>query len=81
MPHLLKRQFNPPHVNTQWLGDITYIRNHHGWKYIATVLDLVSREIIGYALSQTPDAQLARQALIGAMKAQPPDTSKLYQYI
>jgi transposase InsO family protein len=81
MPHLLKRQFNPPHVNTHWVGDITYIRNHHGWIYLATVLDLVSREIIGYALSQTPDAQLARQALIGAMKAQQPDTSKLYQYI
>ena len=77
IPNLLKRQFNPSQVNTHWVGDITYIRNHHGWSYLATVLDLGSREIIGYALSQTPDAQLARQALIEAVKAQQPDTSRL----
>jgi putative transposase len=63
-PNELKRQFNPPQVNTHWVGDITYIRHHQGWSYLATVIDLGSREIVGYALSQTPDAQLARQALI-----------------
>jgi putative transposase len=77
IPNILKRQFNPSQVNTHWVGDITYVRNHHGWSYLATVLDLGSREIIGYALSQAPDAQLARQALIEAVKAQQPDTSRL----
>ncbi len=42
-----------------------------------TVLDLDSREIVGYALSQTPDARLARQALLNAIKMQAPDTLQL----
>jgi len=77
IPNRLNRQFNPSQVNTYWVGDITYIRNHGGWSYLATVLDLGSREIVGYALSQTPDAQLARQALINAIKMHRPDTNQL----
>ncbi|MGK0399817.1 MAG: putative transposase [Gammaproteobacteria bacterium] len=77
IPNELKRQFNPPQVNTHWVGDITYIRHHQGWGYLATELDLGSREIVGYALSQTPDAQLARQALIQAVKIQQSKTSQL----
>jgi putative transposase len=77
IPNELKRQFNPPQVNTHWVGDITYIRHHQGWSYLATVLDLGSREIVGYALSQTPGAQLARQALIQAVKIQQPKTIHL----
>jgi putative transposase len=73
----LKRQFNPPQVNTHWVGDITYIRHHQEWSYLATELDLSSREIVGYALSQTPDAQLARQALMHAVKIQQPKTNQL----
>ena len=77
IPNHLKRQFNPDQVNTHWVGDITYIRNHNGWSYLATVLDLGSREIVGYALSQKPDAQLARQALLNAIKMQQPNTLRL----
>jgi putative transposase len=77
IPNLLKRQFNPDQINTHWVGDITYIRSHQGWSYLATVLDLGSREVVGYALSQTPDAKLAKQALTHAVKMQQPDTSKL----
>ena len=40
IPNLLKREFNPATINTHWVGDITYIRNHQGWSYLATVLDL-----------------------------------------
>ncbi len=71
IPNQLKRQFNPGQVNTHWVGDITYIRHHGAWSYLATVLDLGSREIVGFALSQTPDAPLARQALFNAIKMQP----------
>ena len=77
IPNLLKRQFNPENINTHWVGDITYIRNHQGWSYLATVLDLGTREIVGYALSQTPDAQLAKQALINAIAFVQPDTRQL----
>ena len=77
IPNLLKRQFNQEKVNTHWVGDITYIRSHQGWSYLATVLDLGSREIVGYHLSQTPDAELAKKALHHAIKMQQPDTQKL----
>jgi putative transposase len=42
IPNILKRQFNQDKINTHWVGDITYIRNHQGWSYLATVLDLGS---------------------------------------
>jgi putative transposase len=77
VPNLLKRKFNPQTMNTHWVGDITYIRNHQGWSYLATVLDLGTKEIVGYALSKIPDAQLAKQALINAIVFAQPDTRKL----
>lgn len=77
IPNLLNRQFNPDEINKYWVGDITYIRSHQGWSYLATVLDLGTREVVGYALSQTPDSQLAKQALINAIKMQKPNTHEL----
>lgn len=77
IPNRLKRQFNPAQINTHWVGDITYIRSYQGWSYLATVLDLGSREIVGYSLSQTPDAELAKHAFIHAISMQQPDTTGL----
>lgn len=77
IPNILKRQFNPVSINTHWVGDITYIRNYQGWSYLATVLDLHTREIVGYALSKTPDAELAKKALMNAISFIKPDTKKL----
>ena len=57
-PNLLKCHFNPVSINTNWVGDITYLKTHQGWSYLACVLDLASKEIVGYGLSQTPDAKL-----------------------
>jgi transposase InsO family protein len=77
IPNQLNRQFNPGQVNTHWVGDITYIHNHGDWSYLATVLDLGSREIVGYALSTSPDARLTREALLNAIRMQQPDTHQL----
>jgi len=76
-PNLLKRQFEQSKPNTHWVGDITYIRNHQGWSYLATVLDLSSKQIVGYALSKTPNAQLAKDALSDALNKQSPNTREL----
>ena len=76
-PNIVKRKFNPVTINTHWIGDITYIRNYQDWSYLATVLDLHTREIVGYALSKTPDAQLAKKALMNAISFIKPDTKKL----
>ncbi len=75
--NLLDRQFNPGTVNTHWVGDITYIRTHQGWSYLATVMDLGSREVVGHALSTTPDAHLAKQALTDAITRIQPNTRNL----
>jgi putative transposase len=76
-PNLLNRQFNPETINTHWVGDITFVRTHQGWSYLASVLDLASKEIVGRAFSQHPNAELAKQALQHAIKMQQPDTAQL----
>lgn len=76
-PNLLKRQFSPEYHNRCYVGDITYIRHHHGWSYLACVLDLATKEIIGYALSTKPDSKLVKEALNNAIKRQLPDTTSL----
>jgi len=50
------------------VGDITYLKTHQGWSYLACVLDSSSKEIVSYALSQTPYANLANKALLDAVK-------------
>jgi len=77
IPNFLKREFNPETINTHWVGDVTYIINFQGWSYLATVLDLGTKVIVGYALSKTPDAQLAKQVLINAIEFALPDTREL----
>ena len=61
--NLLKRQFNPAQSNRAWASNITYIRTQTGWLYLAAVMDLHSRKIIGWAMSSTMPAALACQAL------------------
>ncbi len=75
--NILNREFNQKTPNTHWVGDITYIRNHQGWSYLATVLDLATKEIVGWSLSQKPNAKLAKKALQNAIRRKHPDTSKL----
>lgn len=55
----------------------TYVRTHQGWSYLACVLDLGSKEIVGWAMSTHPDAELAKDALRHAIRRQQPDTSQL----
>lgn len=76
-PNLLKRAFTPGTINTHWVGDITYIRTHQGWSYLASVLDLGSREIVGWSMSQQPNAELAKDALRQAILKHQPDTTQL----
>ena len=61
--NLLNRQFNPPQPDQVWTSDITYLRTKTGWLYLAAVMDLHSRKIIGWAMSPTMPAALVCQAL------------------
>ena len=71
----LNRQFNPPQANTNWTGDITYIRAGQGWLYLAIVLDLYSRRVVSWAFSNQPNSELSTRALTMAVQHRRPDTS------
>ncbi|WP_175556989.1 IS3 family transposase, partial [Moritella viscosa] len=61
--NLLVRQFNPPRPNQSWVSDITYIRTHEGFLYLATVLDLFSRRVVGWSMDKNMDKHLVMKAL------------------
>ena len=69
-PNLLKRQFNPTTLHTYFVGDITYIHTHQGWIYLAAVMDLANREIVGWTCSDVADTNLAIRALQYALVKQ-----------
>ena len=60
---LVGRKFNPEQLDTVWCGDMIYIRTGEGWLYLATVIDLGSRRLIGWSMGPRHDAQLVIDAL------------------
>ena len=62
-PDLVKRRFEVSRPNHCWLSDITYMPTQEGWLYLAAVLDLYSRALVGWAMSKTLDTRLAIAAL------------------
>ena len=72
--NVLNRQFQPEQANRAWVGDITYVRTASGWLYLAVVLDLFSRKVVGWAMAPHMQASLVCDALrmaIGARQPQP----------
>lgn len=65
----LKREFTVPCANYAWCGDVTYIATDEGWLYLATVIDLYSNKVIGYATSDKIDRWLVVKALSNALQA------------
>ena len=66
IPNHLDREFDVDAPNKVWCGDVTYIWADNRWHYLAVVLDLYRRRVVGWALSTSPDAQLAVKALENA---------------
>lgn len=62
-PNLLQQDFRADTVNEKWLADITYIDTHEGWLYLAAVLDVYSRKIVGWSMSKRLHRQLVEDAL------------------
>ena len=62
-PNLLARNFTVDAANTVWAGDMTYIPTGEGWLYLAVVLDLFSRRIVGWSMGEAITAELACRAL------------------
>jgi putative transposase len=74
-PNHLQRQFDVTEPNKVWVTDITYIRTHEGWLYLAAVLDLFSRQVIGWSMGSRMDRELPLNALLMAVwRRQPKQT-------
>ena len=71
-PNLLDRNFTVTAPNSVWVGDITYIPTREGWLYLATVLDLFSRRIVGWSMHREMTAELAIGALQMAWHSRSP---------
>ena len=71
-PNLLKRDFSTVRPDQKWLTDITYIPTREGWLYLAAVLDLYGRRIVGWAMSDRMTADLTISALKMAIRQRQP---------
>ncbi|WP_259461555.1 IS3 family transposase [Paraburkholderia fungorum] len=77
-PNLLERRFEPSSINQVWAGDITYVRTLQGWSYLAIVMDLYSRRIVGWAFAQLPDTVLVIRALQQAREHRRPPPGLMF---
>lgn len=66
-PNRLQQQFTVQQPDQAWVTDITYIRTHEGWLYLAVVVDLYSRRVIGWSMKPTLARELALDALLMAV--------------
>lgn len=80
-PNTLARQFAPaqwPRRDRAWVGDITYLWTREGWLYLAVLLDLASRRVVGWACGPTLSRALAVTALVRALRARHPPPGLLH---
>jgi len=71
-PNLVARHFHAAAPNRVWAGDITFIPTRRGWLYLAVLLDLYSRRVVGWAMSHRRDGQLVLDALTMALEHRRP---------
>ena len=71
-PNLLGQRYTPSAANTAWAADITYLRTDEGWLYLATVIDLYSRRIVGWSMGTRLLTGLVSDALDMAVKRRKP---------
>jgi transposase InsO family protein len=78
--NLRARHFGPENltVDTTWAGDITYVRTWEGWAYLATVMDLAGRRIVGWAVADHMEASLVCDAMRTTLTARRPPPGLLF---
>lgn len=77
-PNLLSREFTATKPDERWVTDITYIWTDEGWCYLAAILDLFSRTVVGWALDATLATTLPLQALDAAIRRRNPGSGLLH---
>ncbi len=70
----LDRQFEVDMLDSVWVNDITYIKTHEGWSYLAVMIDLFSWRIVGWSMQSRMTTVLALQALLSAVWRRKPKT-------
>ena len=77
---LIRRDFtvDAAAINTRWCGDITYVPTWQGWLYLATVIDISSRRVVGYATADHLRTDLIADALTNAVAARDPDPGVIF---
>ena len=63
IPNVLDQNFKPKQPNLVWCGDVTYVWSGSRWLYLAVVIDLFARRVVGWATSKSPDSELTKKAL------------------
>lgn len=63
IPNILGRKFNPSEPDQVWCGDVTYVWSGSRWLYLAVVIDLYARRVVGWSTSKSPDSSLTKRAL------------------
>ena len=76
--NLLNQNFNPVAVNEVWAGDITYLRTGEGWLYLAVVMDLYSRRIVGWSIDKHMTQSLISRAMIKAISLRRPEKGLVF---
>ncbi len=77
-PNLLQQNFASDKPNERWVADITYVSTAEGWLYVAAVLDLFSRRIVGLAMSERMTSELVKSALEQAILHRQPDEGLIH---
>lgn len=69
--NILNREFSATTPNSKWVSDTTFVHTKQGWLYLATVIDLYSRKVVGWSMSKANDTTLVREALQMAINNKP----------
>ena len=77
-PNVLDRKFKVSHPNRSWVGDITYLRTVEGWLYLAVIIDLFSRRVVGWAIEEHMETSLVAGALAMALRRRHVDGELLH---
>ncbi len=77
-PNELARDFTATRPNERWVTDITYVWTDEGWTYVATILDLFSRAVVGWSIDVAPTTRLALSALQNAVQKRRPGSGLLH---
>lgn len=77
-PNLVKWPFQADHRDRIWMADVTFIPTRQGWLYLAVLIDLFSRLIVGWAMKDRPNQELVNQALLMAVEQRAPEPGLIH---